>query len=226
MKNVLLQGMQALKQHLMGDKMSLLDRLSNLVKKDKSTAEDTREISAEQELQTIFNDPKRLYKLCSVLTAEDQLKFFSQCEAIKSGKVKLDQLTSSMKASDLLSSAQKSEESSERKNNRLEKLAEMNANIKALMQKSFTDTNLKSKLLEDNKKFRSELSFHQLHSKTESAVAWGVLMMGIASGRIKDISQVQQLSVDARVDYQKKKRELGLIVSPQTTSAQKRNESR
>ena len=209
--------------------MGLLDRLSNLVKGEeakKAEAEAVKNASAEQELQKIFTDPEHLYKLCSSLTTEDQLKFFKQCEVVKSGKVKVDAFDSKMKSSDLLQVILKCEENSENKKGRLEKLAQENKDIKDLLQQTFIDTSLKTKFFEENKKFKREISQHRLLSKTESTMALGVLMVAMASGRIKDIEQVQKLSVDAKINHQKKIKELGLVASTESMPTQKVGESR
>lgn len=209
--------------------MGLLNRLSNLVKgeeKRKAEAEAVQNASAEQELQKIFTDPEHLYKLCFALTTEDQLKFFKQCEVVKSGKVKVGAFDSKMKSSDLLQATLKCEENSENKKDRLEKLAQENKDIKDLLQQTFIDTTLKTKFFEENKKFKREISQHRILSKTESTMAWGVLMIGITSGRIKDINQIQKLSMDAKADLQKRAKELGLAVETQNPVIQKSGESR
>lgn len=209
--------------------MNLLNKLSNLVKgeeKRKAEAEALQNASAEQELQKIFTDSKHLYKLCSALTTEDQIKFFRQCEIVKSGKVKVGAFDSTMKSSDLLQLTLKCEENAENKKDRLAKLAQENKNRKNLLQQSFINTRLKTKVFEENKKFQREIAQHRTLSKIESTTAWTVLMIGVMSGRIKDINQIQKLSMDAKVDLQKRVQELGLAAETQNSVSQKSGESR
>ncbi len=206
--------------------MGLKDLFKSRETKEKEAAI-SQEASAEQELQKILNSPVELKNLCSILNSKDSMTMFNFCTRLQKGE-KQSKMDKTPKASELVGTARWGSFAHITKARQKEaEIAQRFREVKALEAKALKGDMLARMTYPQRcQLMKAEMGTYTTYQNAYSICVLNLLQKAVLSGRIKDLSKLQDMIARTQVENNNRKMKLGLIPPTQPKAIQKAGKSR